>query len=74
MAAIRAALYVRVSTEGQDSEDKTSLSEQVSEIETYCESKGYTITARYQDIASGVKRDRAGFQWPRSDASGRTAR
>ena len=42
----RAAIYARVSDKSQDGEDKTSISEQVGEMEAYCESKGLTITAR----------------------------
>lgn len=61
MGAKRAAIYSRVSTESQDGEDKTSLSEQVAEIEAYCAAQGHTVTARFQDVSSGVRRDRAGF-------------
>ena len=39
-AALTAALYARVSTEQQDADDKTSLSEQIGDMEAYCESKG----------------------------------
>ena len=38
----RAAIYARVSDKSQDGEDKTSISEQVGEMEAYCESKGLT--------------------------------
>ena len=41
----RAAIYARVSDKSQDGEDKTSISEQTSEMEAYCEGKGLTITA-----------------------------
>ena len=40
----RAAIYARVSDKIQDEEDKTSISEQIGEMEAYCESKGLTIT------------------------------
>ena len=43
----RAAIYARVSDKSQDTEDKTSISEQIGEMEAYCEGKGLTITARY---------------------------
>ena len=46
----RAAIYARVSDKSQDGEDKTSISEQISEMEAYCEQKGLTITARYQEV------------------------
>jgi DNA invertase Pin-like site-specific DNA recombinase len=36
----RAAIYARVSDKSQDTEDKTSISEQIGEMEAYCESKG----------------------------------
>ncbi len=45
----RAAIYARVSDKSQDGEDKTSISEQTSEMEAYCEGKGLTIIARYQE-------------------------
>ena len=57
----RAATYCRVSTSAQDGEDKVSLDEQISDMEAYCQRRGLTIVARYQDIASGVLRDRPGF-------------
>ena len=37
----------------QDTEDKTSISEQTGEMEAYCEEKGLTITARYQEVGRG---------------------
>ncbi len=49
----RAAIYARVSDKSQDTEDKTSLSEQTTEMEAYCEGKGMTITARYQEVGRG---------------------
>ena len=58
---LRAATYARVSTPGQAAPDKTSISEQIGEMESYCESHGYSIIHRFQDVASGVKRDRPGF-------------
>ena len=39
----RAAIYARVSDKSQDGEDKTSISEQTSEMEDYCEGKGLTV-------------------------------
>ena len=52
--ANRAAIYARVSDKSQDGEDKTSISEQVGDMEAYCESKGLTITARYQEVGRGL--------------------
>ena len=39
----RAAIYARVSDKSQDAEDKTSITEQTSEMEAYCERRGLTI-------------------------------
>ena len=44
----RAAIYARVLDKSQYGEDKTSIAEQIGDMEAYCESKGLTITARYQ--------------------------
>ena len=49
----RAAIYARVSGKSQAEEDKTSITEQISEMETYCEKKGLAITARYQEVGRG---------------------
>ena len=54
----RAAIYARVSDKSQDGEDKTSISEQTSEMEAYCEGKGLTITARYQEVGRGWSKKR----------------
>ena len=40
----RAAIYARVSDKSQDGEDKTSIAEQIGDMEAYCERKGLTIT------------------------------
>ena len=58
----RAAIYARVSDKSQDGEDKTSISEQIGEMEAYCEQKGMTITARYQEVGRGWSKKRAEFQ------------
>ena len=64
--------YARVSDKSQDGEDKTSLSEQTSEMEAYCEGKGLTITARYQEVGRGWSKKRPEFQRMLTDArSGR---
>ena len=41
----RAAIYARVSDQSQDAEDKTSISEQISDMEAHCERRGLTIVA-----------------------------
>ena len=64
----RAAIYARVSDKSQDTEDKTSLSEQTTEMEAYCEAKGMTITARYQEVGRGWSKKRPEFQRMLADA------
>ena len=64
----RAAIYARVSDKSQDAEDKTSISEQTSEMEAYCEGKGMTITARYQEVGRGWTKKRPEFQRMLADA------
>ena len=66
--ATRAAIYARVSDKSQDTEDKTSISEQISDMENYCERKGLTITARYQEVGRGWSKKRPEFQRMLADA------
>ena len=66
--ANRAAIYARVSDKSQAGEDKTSISEQISEMEAYCERKGLTILARYQEVGRGWSKKRPEFQRMLSDA------
>ena len=66
--ANRAAIYARVSDKSQDGEDKTSISEQIGEMEAYCEGKGLTITARYQEVGRGWSKKRHEFQRMLTDA------
>ena len=68
MEANRAAIYARVSDKSQDGEDKTSISEQMGEMEAYCESKGLTITARYHEVGRGWSKKRPEFQRMLADA------
>ena len=67
-AGNRAAVYARVSDKSQAEEDKTSLSEQTTEMEAYCERKGLTITARYQEVGRGWTMKRPEFQRMLADA------
>ena len=66
--ANRAAIYARVSDKSRDGEDKTSISEQTGDMEAYCESKGLTITARYQEVGRGWSKKRPEFQRMLADA------
>ena len=67
-AGKRAAIYARVSDKSQDGEDKTSISEQVNDMEAYCEDRGLTITARYQEVGRGWSKKRPEFQRMLADA------
>ena len=68
----RAAIYARVSDRSQDGEDKTSISEQIADMEAYCASQGLTIAARYQEVGRGWSKKRPEFQRMLADAkSGR---
>ena len=64
----RAAIYARVSDKSQDGEDKTSISEQLSDMETHCERRGLTIVARYQEVGRGWSKKRPEFQRMLADA------
>ena len=64
----RAAIYARVSDKSQDTEDKTSIAEQIGEMEAYCQGKGLTITARYQEVGRGWSKKRPEFQRMLADA------
>ena len=59
---IRAASYIRVSTERQAEDDKVSLGEQHRDIAAYCEDIGYTVVKEYKDVGSGASKRRTGFQ------------
>ena len=63
-----AAIYARVSDKSQTEDDKTSISEQTGEMEAYCERKGLTITARYQEVGRGWSKKRPEFQRMLADA------
>ena len=64
----RAAIYARVSDKSQDGEDKTSISEQISDMEAHCQRRGLTITARYQEVGRGWSKNRPEFQRMLADA------
>lgn len=46
---MRAAIYVRVSSERQAAEDRVSIEVQLAECEEYCRQRGYLVAARYVD-------------------------
>ena len=65
----RAAIYARVSDKSQAEDDKTSIAEQLSDMEAYCEQRGLTITARYQEVGRGWSKKRPEFQRMLADAA-----
>ena len=67
----RAAIYARVSDKSQDAEDKTSISEQISDMEAHCERRGLTIVERYQEVGRGWSKRRPEFQRMLADAKRR---
>ena len=64
----RAAIYARVSDKSQDTEDKTSISEQISDMESHCQRRGLDIVARYQEVGRGWSKKRPEFQRMLADA------
>ena len=64
----RAAIYARVSDKSQDTEDKTSISEQIGDMEAYCERRGLAIVASYQEVGKGWSKKRPEFQRMLADA------
>ena len=63
-----AAIYARVSDKSQDAGDKTSISEQISDMEAHCKRRGLTIVARYQEVGRGWSKKRPEFQRMLADA------
>ena len=64
----RAAIYARVSDKSQAEEDKTSLGEQVADMEAHCERRGLRIVARYQEVGRGWSKKRPEFLRMLADA------
>ena len=64
----RAAIYARVSDRSQAEDDKTSIHEQVADMEAYCERRGLEIVARYQEVGRGWSKKRPEFQRLLADA------
>lgn len=57
---MRAVIYVRVSTDGQE-RDGTSLESQEAACLAFAQSAGWSVTARIRDTASGFTLDRPGM-------------
>jgi site-specific DNA recombinase len=66
---MRAAIYIRVSTERQAEEDRVSLEAQEADCRAYCESRGYQVVEVYRDVGySGASKNRPAFQRMLKDA------
>ena len=65
---LKAAIYARVSDKRQDEDDKTSISEQISDMEAHCERKSMKVVARYQEVGRGWSKKRPEFQRMLADA------
>ena len=63
-----AAIYARVSDKSQAAEDRTSISEQVADMEAYCGRRELTIVSRYQEVGRGWSKKRPEFQRMLEDA------
>ena len=55
-------VYLRVSSEAQDGDDKVSLAEQLADIEQYAKQNNIRINRVFQDVAPGSSKNRADFQ------------
>jgi DNA invertase Pin-like site-specific DNA recombinase len=62
LGLIPAASFARVSTEGQATDDKTSISEQLLAIRKYAERHGYEIVEEISESVSGRKQDTEGLE------------
>ncbi|WP_324657360.1 recombinase family protein [Bacillus altitudinis] len=58
---MKAALYYRVSTPGQATEDKYSLRSQKEELTKYAASQGWIVVGEFQDVGSGGKLEKKGL-------------
>ncbi len=64
----RVVTYSRVSNQSQAEEDKTSLSEQDSDMEALGGNLGLTLVNHYQDVGAGWSKNLPGFQRMLADA------
>lgn len=65
---ITVAGYCRVSTAGQDEEEKTSLQTQRKAIANFAKAYGWHVGTVYEDIESGYKEKRTNYQRMKDDA------
>ena len=71
----RAAIYIRVSSEGQALlEESVSLDEQTRDIEDYASERGYDVTHCYQDVEFRGIPNPAGVPAPTGRRQGRAVR
>ena len=65
----RAPTYSRFLDKNQAEVDKSSIFEQISDMEDYCKEKGMTILPRYQEVGRGWSKKRPEFQRMLADAN-----
>ena len=63
-----AAIYARVSGKSQAEDDKTSISEQIAEMESYCNGHGLSVVTSYREVGPGWSKNRPEFQRMLADA------
>ncbi len=63
MSELKAALYVRVST------DKQSYENQIAELTNFCKARGYTVAEVYKETISGKEAERPEFKRMLEDAA-----
>ena len=65
----RAAIYARVSAKSQAEDDKTSISEQIVEMEAYCEDKGSASPPGTRKLGTAGPKSARSFSacWPTLD-------
>jgi len=61
-ARVRVALYARVSTEEQGSEEHFSIEAQLNEMRELAQAKGWEVVAEFVESISGTRRDRPQLQ------------
>lgn len=59
---MRAVCYFRVSSSAQSADDRQSLPAQREDAAAYCARLGFDLTAQFEDVESGTRSTRAGYQ------------
>jgi site-specific DNA recombinase len=65
---VRAVLYIRVSTDDQAADEKTSLEDQERRLRAEAERRGWRVVETYRDAYTGTKDERPEFDRMQADA------